>query len=131
MVEGGNVAWGPSQWCGIDAAPLDTNRDGPDPKQLPVAWFEQTIAITGAAFCEGCGLGPSFEGDLLFGCANGTCKATVGPLGRFDLNGARDALSAPEEIRTGFDGPVYSIETAPGGRIWFSDYRGIYRLVHA
>lgn len=131
IVEGGNFAWGPTQQCGIDTTPLDTNRDGPDPKRLPAAWFERTIAITGAAFCEGCGLGPSFEGDLLFGCANGNCKATVGPLGRFDLNGARDALAAPEEVRTRFDGPVYSIEVAPSGRIWFSDYRGIYRLAHA
>ncbi len=131
IVEGGNFAWGPTQQCGIDAAPLDTNRDGPGPRQLPDSWFEQTIAITGAAFCDGCGLGASFEGDLLFGCANGTCKATVGPLGRFDLNGARDGLSAPQEVRTGFGGPVYSMEVSPSGRIWFSDYRGIYRLAHA
>jgi glucose/arabinose dehydrogenase len=131
VVEGGNAGWGSSQQCGIDTTPLDTNRDGPDPKQLPAWWFEQTIAITGAAFCDGCGLGPSYEGDLLFGCANGNCKATVGPLGRFDLNGARDALSAPAKIRTGFAGPVYSMEVAPNGRIWFSDYRGIYRLAPA
>lgn len=131
VTKGGNYAWGPSQACGIDTAPLDTNRDGPAPRHLPAWWFRQTIAITGTAFCDGCGLGSSFEGDLLFGCANGNCKTTVGPLGRFDLNGARDALGAPTRIDTTAAGPVYSMEVAPNGRIWFSDYRGIYRLAPA
>jgi len=131
VVEGGNAAWGPSQQCGIDTAPLDTNRDGPAPRELPAWWFANTIAITGAAFCDGCGLGASFDGDLLFGCANGNCKATVGPLGRFGLNGARDALTAPTALDTAFTGPVYSMEVSPNGRIWFSDYRGIYRLAPA
>ena len=104
----------------------------PDPKQLPAWWFEQTIAITGAAFCDGCGLGAAFEGDLLFGCANGNCKATVGPLGRVDLNGARDALSgAREDPRPGSPGPSTRWRSRPNGRIYFSDYQGIYRLAPA
>ena len=114
--------------------PDDTNRDGPDPKLLPRFTFADTVAITGVAFCDGCGLGAPYDGDLLAGCANGTCKATVGPVMH---RRARRRPAGPSRRRrrrfalTNYDGPVYSMEVAPDGRIYFSDGRGIYRLAPA
>ncbi len=130
VVEGGNFAWGPTRACGSPALPDDTNRDGPDPKRLPRFTFAETVAITGVAFCDGCGLGGSYDGDLFAGCANGTCKDTVGPVMHAVLDAGRWSLSAPPaQVRlTNYDGPVYSMEVAPDGRIYFSDGRGIYRL---
>ena len=61
---GRNMGWGPSATC--DQPPVtrrDTNRDGPDPF-LPRAVYGR-LGITGVAFCDGCGLGPGFEGDLV------------------------------------------------------------------
>ncbi len=133
IVKGGNFAWGPSQACGSLATPADTNQDGPTPRQLPQLWFTDTIAITGAAFCERCGLGAMFAGDLILGCANGTCKADVGPLAHVDLNAARTQLvgGARPIVQTDHTGPVYSMEVAPDGHLYFSDAKGIYRLAPA
>ena len=133
VVEGGNFAWGPTQACGSPALPDDTNRDGPDPKRLPRFTFADTVAITGVAFCDGCGLGASYEGDLFMGCANGTCKDTVGPVMHAAFDAGRWSLAAPpgQVLLTNYDGPVYSMEVAPTGRIYFSDGRGIYRLAPA
>ena len=124
---GGNFAWGPSEAC------PDTNQDGPDPKHLPVWNFDDTVAVTGAAFCDGCGLGAAYDGDLFVGCANGTCKQTVGPVAHADLNGARDDFSgALQRVSlVNFAGPVYSMETSPNHRLYFSNALGIYRLAPA
>jgi len=133
IVEGGNFAWGPTQACGTPAAPGDTNRDGPDPTRLPRFTFADTVAITGVAFCDGCGLGGAYEGDLFAGCANGSCKATVGPVMHAPLNPGRWSLAAPpaQVPLTNYTGPVYSMEVAPNGRIYFSDGQGIYQLAPA
>lgn len=132
IVKGGNYAWGPSEACGEPAEPQDTNQDGPLPRTLPQYAFAQTIAITGAAFCDGCGLGSVYEGDLLFGCANGSCKTTVGPIGHVDLLMDRSGLAgAPAKIQTAYAGPIYSMEIGPDGRIYVSDQQGIYRLTPA
>ena len=124
---GGNFAWGPSEAC------PDTNQDGPDPKLLPVWNFDDTVAVTGAAFCDGCGLGAAYDGDLFVGCANGNCKQTVGPVAHADLNGARDDFSgALQQVSLiNFAGPVYSMETSPNHRLYFSNALGIYRLAPA
>jgi glucose/arabinose dehydrogenase len=130
--KGGNFAWGPSEACGSPAAPQDTNQDGPMPRIFPQHAFAQTIAITGAAFCDGCGLGAVYAGDLLFGCANGTCKTTVGPIGHVDLLMDRSGLAGgPAKIPTSYAGPIYSMEVGPGGRLYVSDQQGIYRLTRA
>ncbi len=131
IAKGGNFAWGPSENCS-GASPGDTNQDGPDPKHLPETWFSPTIAITGIAFCDGCGLGAAFEGDLIFGCANGNCVTNVGPLGDADLTSGRAGLAAdPTRIDTTWSGPIYSLEVAPDHRIYASDAQGIYRLAPA
>jgi len=104
---GDNYAWGASQSC------PDTNQDGPAPRRLPEVSFSSTIGITGAAFCDGCGL-PGREGDLLFGaCCDG------GLLRRVVLDAARD--DAP-------GGSILSMEVGPNGSIYFSDSSSIYRL---
>ena len=89
--------------------------------------------MTGAAFCDGCGLGAAYDGDLFVGCANGTCKQTVGPVAHADLNGARDDFSgALQRVSlVNFAGPVYSMETSPNHRLYFSNALGIYRLAPA
>jgi glucose/arabinose dehydrogenase len=133
IVAGGNFAWGPAQDCGVPPQPEDTNLDGPDPKRLPHHTFAETVAVTGVAFCERCRLGARYEGHLFAGCANGTCKGTVGPIMHAPLSPGRWGLAAsPQRVRlAGHAGAVYSMEVAPNGRIHFSDGGGIYRLVRA
>ena len=132
IARGGNFAWGPSEACGNPPSVEDTNQDGPMPRTLPQHAFAQTIAITGMAFCHGCGLGAAYQGDLLFGCANGNCKTTVGPIGHVDLTSDRAGLAGPPaKIPTDYAGPIYSMEVGPDGRIYVSDQRGIYQLTPA
>lgn len=114
---GDNYAWGSSQSC------PDTNQDGPAPRRLPEFNFSSTIGITGAAFCDGCGL-PGRQGDLLFGaCCDG------GLLRRVVLDAARDDVaSGPFTMLTAPGGSILSMEVAPNGSIYFSDSNSIYRL---
>jgi glucose/arabinose dehydrogenase len=114
---GDNYAWGPSQNC------PDTNRDGPAPRRLPEVNFASPIGITGAAFCDGCGL-PGRQGDMLFGdCCGG------GRLRRVTLDAARDDVaSGPTVMLDSPGGSVLSMEVGPNGRIYFSDANAIYRL---
>ncbi|HVF08810.1 MAG TPA: PQQ-dependent sugar dehydrogenase [Actinomycetota bacterium] len=114
---GGNYAWGPNESC------PNTNRDGPRPRRLPELNFSSTIGITGAAFCDGCGL-PGREGDLLFGaCCDG------GVLRRVTLDAARDDVTGrPVTMLTAPGGSILSVEAGPNGSIYFSDSSTIYRL---
>jgi quinoprotein glucose dehydrogenase len=120
---GGNFGWGPNQACGSQAAPGDTNNSGPEPRLAPATWFTTPIGITGSAFCHGCGLGSAVEGALFFGCVND------GRLRRVELNGGRtDVAGGPVNVLNAPNGAIYSMESGPDGRIYFSDARGIYRL---
>lgn len=114
---GDNYAWGPGQDC------PNTNQDGPAPRRLPEHTFSSTIGITGAAFCDGCGLAGR-DGDLLFGaCCDG------GLVRRVTLDGARDDIaSGPVTMFDSPGGSVLSMEVGPGGTIYFSDFSSIYRL---
>jgi glucose/arabinose dehydrogenase len=121
IVAGGNFGWGPNESCS-GSSPGNTNNSGPTPRRLPKLWFVEPIAITGDAFCDGCGLGAQVEGQLFFGDVN------TGLVRRVALNAARDDVSgAPIDV---LDSPagVYSMETAPNGWIYFSDAQAIYRL---
>ncbi|MET0799792.1 MAG: PQQ-dependent sugar dehydrogenase, partial [Actinomycetota bacterium] len=112
---GDNYAWGPSESC------PDTNQDGPAPRRLPKFNFSSTIGITGTTFCDGCRLGRTRDGDLFFGACCG------GALQRIALNAPRtDVVGSPVSV---LGNTVYSMETAPNGRIFFSDTHAIYRLV--
>jgi glucose/arabinose dehydrogenase len=117
IVKGGNHGWGPNQSC------PNTNNSGPAPRILPRHTFVSTVGLTGMAFCDACGLG--FNGDLLVGAVND------GRIRRFDLNAARTGFDAGPVLVLDRPGPVLSLEVAPNGRIYFSDFDAIYRLASA
>ena len=120
IVEGGNMAWGPSSNC------PETNNNGPLPRIRPRYNFTSTVGLTGAAFCDGCGLGPAYEGDLLVGAVKD------GVIRRFDLNDTRLGFDAGPLVDLDRPGlPVLSLEVGPNGRIYFSDFDAIYRLAPA
>lgn len=117
---GRNFGWGPNGTCS-GASPRNTNRDGPRPV-LPERWFSPPIAPTGVAFCTGCRLGPKSEGALMFGdYVNGTLWR-----GRLSTNRLRvaklDRLARPS-------GQILSLESGPNGRLYYSTYTGVWRLV--
>jgi glucose/arabinose dehydrogenase len=122
IIAGRNYGWGPNENCD-GPAPGDTNQDGPNPV-LPNLFFRSTIGITGDAFCEGCHLNAQSEGDLLWGSVNN------GNIYRVDLNNARDdtANSSLTTVYTNPGGGTLSLEVAPNGSIYFSDFTSIYRL---
>jgi aldose sugar dehydrogenase len=121
IVKGANFGWGPNENC-AGTPPGDTNNSGPTPRHMP-KWFTSpgTIGITGAAFCDACGL-PSLNGDLLFGNVNDQSIQAL------RMNGARTGFSGSTMgVLSGLDG-VYSMEVSPAGRIYYSGQNGIYRL---
>jgi glucose/arabinose dehydrogenase len=117
IVPGGNYAWGP----GGTSCPPGTNLSGPQPRRLPERTYNPVISPTGAAFCEGCGLGQPAENDLFIGAWND------GIVRRLVLNGDRDGITGQHQV---FNNPrgVLAVEAAPDGRIYLSDSNGIYRL---
>ena len=123
IVAGGNFAWGPHETCSGDA-PRNTNQDGPRPRILPRAFYPSTIAPTGAAFCQGCGLGSSLKGRLVFGdYNNGDIHAVTLTADRLDV--------ASQTVVHHHSSGVLGVERAPDGTLYFSDSDGIFRLVRA
>lgn len=116
IVKGGNHGWGPNQSC------PNTNNSGPSPRITPKHTFVNPVGLTGLVFCDACGLGPAFNGDLLVGAVND------GVIRRFDLNGTRAGFDAGPLLALDRPGPVLSMEVGPNGRIYFSDFEAIYRL---
>jgi glucose/arabinose dehydrogenase len=117
--EGRNYGWGASQTCnGQD--PFNTNQDGPN-IVLPQRWYTPTIAPVGAAFCRGCELGPNSRGRLFWG------SRQQGMIRRTGLNADRRQLTRTDKVLSGY--AVVAIEAAPNGRLFFSTFDGIYRLV--
>ena len=119
IASGGNHGWGPSQNC------PETNNSGPTPRIQPKHTFVQTVGLTGLAFCDACRLGSAFNGDLVVGAVND------GRIRRFDLNANRNAFDGGPVLVLDSPGPVLSIEAAPNGRLYFSDFDSIYRLARA
>jgi glucose/arabinose dehydrogenase len=115
-----NYGWGPSQTCSTPPpAPFNTNQDGPDPV-LPKLFLASPPALTGVAFCDGCGL--SSPGQLFFGDVN------TGTIRRAKLTSARTGIASQA---TFYDHPdsVLSLETPlDGGPIYFSTRTNILRL---
>jgi glucose/arabinose dehydrogenase len=117
---GRNYGWGPEATC-EGSAPRNTNRSGPRPR-LPRWYFPSPIGITGAAFCDGCGL-PGLEGDLVFGnVVDGTIRSASLSDDRLDVTGVASVIDTAG---------VHSIEVGPEGRIYFSTASGIFRLAPA
>jgi glucose/arabinose dehydrogenase len=117
-----NYGWGPSWTCSTPPSPpLNTNQDGLSPV-LPRLYFRSPPALTGAAFCNACGLGTTNGGRLFFGDFNGRNirRATLGPL-RYGIT-SHDIFYTHSER-------ILSVETPKqGGRIYFSTTTNIYRL---
>jgi aldose sugar dehydrogenase len=127
IVNGGNFAWGPSNACPADpsqALVTDTNQDGPLPRQLPVTAIADTVGVTGAVFCDACGLGTDVEGDLLFGDVHGD-------VWDLDLDPTRMTVTGPPTLVLTAPTSVWSMEAGPGGTVFFSGPEGIYRLAPA
>src|SRR5262245_25262530 len=122
IVAGGNYGWGPNETCG-GSSPGNTNQDGPNPV-LPQLFYENPIGITGIAFCDGCGLGPRNEGAAFVGAVN------TGDVTRILLNDQRNAVMSHSVVYH-HRGGTLSYEAGPDGRIYFSDFDGIYRLVRS
>ncbi|MBV8386472.1 MAG: PQQ-dependent sugar dehydrogenase [Acidimicrobiia bacterium] len=127
VLRGSNYGWGPSGSCATPPQPpRNTNDDGRDPV-LPALNIEAGSGVTGARFCLRCGLGSRFEGALFY-----VRYSYVD--GRGEIRAAR--LDATK-TRVVSDTLVYrspgaaplSIERGPDGVLYFSDLRGIYRLV--
>jgi glucose/arabinose dehydrogenase len=113
---GGNFGWGPNESC------PNTNNSGPRPRIRPKYTFVDTKGLTGVTFCDACGLGAGYRGDLFVGAVND------GIIRRFDLNRKRTAFDrGPIQVLDRSD-VVLSLETGPNDRIYFSDFGAIYRL---
>jgi aldose sugar dehydrogenase len=119
---GENHAWGPNETCS-GQAPQNTNQDGPQPRIMPLAYFTPTIAPTGAAFCDGCGLANA-EGDLFFGAYN------TGQIREVRLTGDRKGIDSLFVAYTNNEG-ILSMQRAPDGGIYFSTGTAIYELIPA
>jgi glucose/arabinose dehydrogenase len=117
---GQNYGWGKEQDCALSPAPQNTNRSGPSPV-LPLVWITPTVAPTGAAFCDGCGLGADTEGTFLFG----TWKPDQ--IRRLTLNPGRDGVASSAVLYQHSNG-VLAVEAASDGTMYFSDPSGIWAL---
>jgi glucose/arabinose dehydrogenase len=118
--KGRNYGWGPSATCS-GSSPGNTNRDGPRPVR-PKLVYRDPVGITGIAFCDGCGLGRRSEGAAFHGAVNNG-RVTRLLLNRRRMGVARSGVVYEHASAT------LSYEVGPGGRIYFSDFGGIYRLV--
>jgi glucose/arabinose dehydrogenase len=121
VVKGGNFGWGSDETCS-KPKPGGTNNSGPAPRHLPKAFYASTIAPTGIVFCKDCGLGSGTNGKFLFGdCNNGNIHRVALTENRLNI--------ASQTIAYGNGSCVFSMETGPGGGIYFSDPGGIFKLV--
>jgi glucose/arabinose dehydrogenase len=111
---GKNYGWGPASDC------PNTNQSGPSPV-APRLTFNPVIVPTGAAFCDNCGLGAKTEDTLLVGTHGD------GWIRRLTLTANRGGILSQTLFYQNASG-VLAVESAPDGRIHFSDEHGIYRL---
>ena len=122
IVPGGNYGWGPSETCATPPAPpANTNADGPNPIFPELLWTS-TIAPTGLAFCTSCGLGRQSEGALFMGDFNQR------RIHRIRLSDDGRIVDGESIVLTHLR-RILSVESAPGGGLYFSDSKGIYRIV--
>lgn len=109
---GQNRGWGPSESC------PNTNNSGPSP--VDPEWpINPVTAPTGAAFCDGCGLG--VPGQLLYGSFIDRWIRSAA------LNAMRNDVSAPVNLYQHPRPPLHLL-AGGGGSIYLSDRNGIYRL---
>ncbi len=121
--KGANYGWGPTATCSTPPSPpMNTNRDGPNPVQ-PKRFYTPPPAMTGAAFCAGCGV-PELDQRLVYGRWN------THELRLAALDAGRTVVVSDVPVLTHSAG-ILSVERAPNGRVYFSDPSGIYRLAPA
>jgi glucose/arabinose dehydrogenase len=120
----GNYAWGPSWRCSTPPTAADTNRDGAN-RIFPRYRFPAPLGITGATFCDGCRLGPRQNGALLFG------QVRTPEVWALDMNAARTGFAGAPRRVVGTPTVVYSMESSPRGRVFFSGPGGIWRIARA
>jgi glucose/arabinose dehydrogenase len=113
---GANYGWGSASSC------PDTNDSGPDPRHPPAHTYNPVVVPTGAAFCDGCGLGADVEGNLLVGTFLGGSTIRL-----LSLNASRDGVIS-ERVLYDHSNGVLAVEARPNGVIFFSDRAGIHRL---
>ena len=89
---------------------------------MPELFYENTIGITGIAFCEGCHLGHPSDSAAFTGAVNN------GEVTRIFFNDQRTAITGHAVVYD-HGGSTLSFEIGPGGRIYFSDFDGISKLV--
>jgi glucose/arabinose dehydrogenase len=124
IVRGGNHAWGVEQTCGTPPnPPLNTNQSGPTPRQLPKVFYGATIGITGAAFCDNCGI-QNANGKLVVGAANN------GHIRLLALSADRTSVSSDILLKD-HNESILSMENRPGQPIYFSTFNAIWRIVAA
>ena len=111
---GRNYGWGPSSDC------PNITESGRRPVK-PKWRINPLIAPTGVAFCEGCGLGPKVDGDILMGTYL-THKVL-----NLSLNANRTKIVG-RNVLVNHSRAVLAVEAAPDGAVYFSDLGGIYRL---
>jgi glucose/arabinose dehydrogenase len=119
---GANLAWGPSATCTTPpAAPQNTNQNGAN-RVLPQRFYASS-GITGAVFCEDCGI-DGIDGRLLVGAVN------TGNIRVLGLNGDRTGVSS-DQLLIDHNQGILSMETRPGQPVYFSTTTGIFRLAPA
>ena len=118
ITAGGNYGWGSASDC------PDTSESGPSPIGPEHVYPSTLPALTGVAFCQGCGV-PDLEGKLLLGSWNdGRIRALA-------LDAERDDVTGEVTVHQQADG-VLSLAVRPSTRqVFFSDQRGIHVLVAA
>ncbi|HEV3474533.1 MAG TPA: PQQ-dependent sugar dehydrogenase [Actinomycetota bacterium] len=114
---GGNYGWGAESAC------PDTNDSGPEPRHPPAHTYNPVVVPTGAAFCNGCGLGADVEGNLLVGTFGGGTTIRL-----LTLNASRDGVTSERVLYDHPTGVVAVEARPPDGAIYFSDRTGIHRL---
>ncbi|HEV3364957.1 MAG TPA: PQQ-dependent sugar dehydrogenase, partial [Acidimicrobiia bacterium] len=129
VVKGANYGWGPVGSCAKPPeAPLNSNQDGPD-AVMPALNIEAASGITGARFCVGCDLGADYEGRLFY--VDYDYRSGYGTVRAATLSADRMTVVSDAAVYVSPGGSPLSLERGADGAIYYSDAKGIYKLVAA
>jgi glucose/arabinose dehydrogenase len=121
ITKGGNHAWGPNGEACEPGIWESTNEDGPQPRIRPRVLWNPTVGPTGVAFCDNCGLRAEDNGTVLVGQVN------TGNIRRLALDPGRTTVNRDSLLFDHSSG-ILSIESRPGGPVYFSDSTAIYKI---